>query len=31
MAELVPVARGAVPAEVKVKLVEHLKGQTFRD
>ena len=31
VAELVPVGRATVPNEVKVKLVEHLKGQCFRD
>ena len=31
VAELVPVGRATVPNEVKVKLVEHLKSQCFRD
>ena len=31
VAELVQVGRATVPSEVKVKLVEHLKGQCFRD
>lgn len=30
VAELTPVARATVPAEVKVKMVEHLKSQCFR-
>jgi hypothetical protein len=31
VAELTPVARASVPAEVKGKMVEHLKTQCFRD
>lgn len=31
VAELTPMARQAVPAEVKGKLVEHVKSQCFRD
>jgi len=31
VAELVPVGRATIPGEVKVKLVEHLKSQCFRD
>ena len=31
VAELTPMARATVPTEVKVKMVEHVKTQCFRD